>query len=480
MSEKELANALLCGRPYFGPAMRALQGSPARHRYLGALVKIAAKSRRWGSIRILEIGSWAGASAVTWARALQNLKRKGRVTCVDSWQPYFQESIDFEAHYKEMNEAARSGKVLKLFLHNIKAANVSHLVNYIVGNARSALPVLPGGKFDVVYIDGSHVYENVRADIQDAKRLVRDRGIICGDDLELHKHELDPMEHQCAVASRKDYVYSEAAHRSYHPGVTEAVAAEFGAVSGWDGVWAMEKVSSDWVKVEISFNETQVPQHIADAVPTVEMAEVGQTRDFRLLIADGKYTAVAKSLGLVGLFEERLGERELPSVLLTDTSFEGVRKRAVEIEEERQPLNERVGETREFNLVRSRGRFLAVAKSMGPTELLVERLGERNLPPIIFIRDSLEEVRERVLALEQETTLPAVQLIDEIAEYNVVKAGDRFIAVAKNLGPIDLFREHFGERELPPLILIATDLAELRSRVLNAVSNLPLETGSGS
>jgi predicted O-methyltransferase YrrM len=480
MSEKELVNALLCGRPYFGPAMRALQGPPVRHQYLDALVKLATQSRSRGSIRILEIGSWAGASAITWAKALQKLERKGQVTCIDSWEPYFQESIDFETHYREMNEAAQSGKVLKLFLHNIKATNVSHMVDYIVGNAHDVLPTLRSGKFDIVYIDGSHVYENVRADIQDAKRLIRTGGLICGDDLELQKHQLDPNEQQSAVMSRKDYVYSVTVRQSYHPGVTEAVSAEFGAVSSWDGVWAMEKAGLGWTKVELTVDGIQLPQHIADALAAVEAVEVGQTRDFRLIARNGKYVAVAKSLGVAELFEERLGERELPPLLLTDRSLDEVRNRAVEIEEERQPLSERVGETREFNIVRSRGRFVAAAKSIGPTELLVERLGERDLPPVIFVRDTFEAVREEAFALEQETTLPCVQLVEEIGDYNLVKAEDRFIAVAKKLGPIDLFREHFGEREVPPLILLGTDLAVLRSRILNAVANSHPETGSSS
>lgn len=476
MFEKELINALLDGQPYFGPAMRALQGPPVRHRYLGAIVEFVANSRRRGRIRILEVGSWAGASAVTWAKALQGLKRKGHVTCVDLWEPYFNENIDFEEHYRGMTEAAQGRKIFRLFLHNIKATNVCNMVEYIVGSGRVVLPKLPNAKYDIVYIDGSHEYESVRADIQDAKRIVRNHGIICGDDLELQKHELDSAEHEAALQSAKDYVYSEAARGSYHPGVTEAVAREFEAVSVWDGVWAVEKVDQEWAKIEIDANKTHVPEHIAKAVSAAQITEVGQTRDFKLMVIGGRYAAVAKSVGTVGLFEERLGERELPPLLLTAASFEEVQRKAIKIEEKIQPPIELVGETPEFNLVRSKGRFLAAAKSMGPTALLVERLGQRDLPPLVFVGDSCDEVSEKAKSIEK---LPRhVQLIEELGNYNIVKAGDVFVAIAKMLGPVGLFVERLGERDLPPYILLGTDLSTMRQRASEASVVLNIEANN--
>ena len=89
MSFQRLAHALLHGRPYFGQALRALQGNPARHRYFEPTVR-RRSALRDGPIRILEIGSWAGASAVTWACALRAVGRTGGVTCIDVWRSYFE------------------------------------------------------------------------------------------------------------------------------------------------------------------------------------------------------------------------------------------------------------------------------------------------------------------------------------------------------------------------------------------------------
>ena len=77
-------------RPYFGPIMWASQGLPLRHVAMQELVRL--ESSRVGTRRfdILEVGSWAGGSAITWSEALaRQHRRHGRVICVDPWKPYF-------------------------------------------------------------------------------------------------------------------------------------------------------------------------------------------------------------------------------------------------------------------------------------------------------------------------------------------------------------------------------------------------------
>jgi len=415
MSEKQLIEALLTGRPYFGPVMRAMQGPPVRHKYLCAIAQAVAQKKRWGRLQILEIGSWAGGSAVTWVKSMQTIGRKSLVTCIDRWQPYFHETVDIEPHYREMNDAATGDKILKLFLHNIRAARVSANIKYIVGDACDILPTLSSAKFDIVYIDGAHDYQNVRADIREAKRLIRNGGIICGDDLELQRNDVDEMAHRSAVDLKKDYVYSCRADAYYHPGVTEAVAVEFREVSNWEGVWATRKLGSQWTRVELDAATQGIPEHIKRAAATLNDSNVEQT------------------------------------VL--------------------------VGATDRFNLLKGGGQFLAVAKRLGPTQLFNERLGDRELTPLLFLGESLEEVRQKALAFEKETAIPNVELVEEIGQYNIVKAGDRFIAVAKEVGPLDLFRERVGERELSPLLLTAADPGALRQKIDQLIPKTPQDSG---
>ena len=111
----------------------------------------------------------------------------GRVTCVDLWQPYFDLRVEQESHYREMSEAAKKNKIFNLFLHNIRAANVSDMIDYLNGDTREVLPELRAVNSTLFISMDSHVYERRSRDIQEAKRLIRDGGIICGDDLELQR-----------------------------------------------------------------------------------------------------------------------------------------------------------------------------------------------------------------------------------------------------------------------------------------------------
>jgi putative sugar O-methyltransferase len=176
--------------------------------------------------------------------------------------------------------------------------------------------------------------------------------------------------------------------------------------------------------------------------------------------------AVAKAIGKVNLFDERLGERELSPVLFTGKSLEDARKKAL-AEESRnaQPDCELVDDTVEYNLIKVKERFLALAKGLGTSRPMVERLGERELAPLLFSGETLEEVRRKALAFEKETTAPIVELVEEVGRYNIIKAGQSFIAVAKELGPVNLLRERLGERDLPPILFVARSIEEARAMV---------------
>src|SRR5438067_800647 len=119
MSYRQLAEALLEGRVYFGPALRSLQGPPSRQKYILPVVKAVAEGT---AVEILEVGSWAGGSAISWASALRKLRLLGQVTCVDPWLPYFDVKKDRANHYRGMNQAAANGKIRKLFDHNVAAS----------------------------------------------------------------------------------------------------------------------------------------------------------------------------------------------------------------------------------------------------------------------------------------------------------------------------------------------------------------------
>ena len=88
--------------------------------------------------------------------------------------------------------------------------------------------------FDLVFIDGSHYYRDVRRDIELALRILKPGGIICGDDLEIL-----PSVGLAAVAKQyldHDFV-SDKDGFWFHPGVALAVYELLGTVEMKAGTW---------------------------------------------------------------------------------------------------------------------------------------------------------------------------------------------------------------------------------------------------
>src|SRR4029077_7621850 len=107
----------------------------------------------------------------------------------------------------------------------------------------------------------------------------------------------------------------------------------------------------------------------------------------------------------------------------------------------------------------------AIAKTMGPVDLFRERLGKRELPGLIFASDTLEAAIEKAKITGHEQC--AVRLEGDLDGYNIIGMQSGYLAVAQSLGPINLFQETIGERELAPALLKARTYVEIRQRIMN-------------
>src|SRR6185295_18515367 len=104
-------------------------------------------------IRILEIGSYMGASALTWARAVDVLLgTTGHLLCVDPWtNTYMDTAMRQRAHplEKELVEfLGPSDMAYRAFLRNVATAPASIAVEHRRGLSGAVLPSLPDASFD--------------------------------------------------------------------------------------------------------------------------------------------------------------------------------------------------------------------------------------------------------------------------------------------------------------------------------------------
>lgn len=227
--------------PYFDGATCGVQGDVGRYDVISGI--LGTLSHR-GHLDVLEIGSWIGRSALTWAKSLETYRCTGSITCVDPWRSYIG-IADFMkgSVYSSMNYMLTSGLAYALFLHNTKFIDHRIEFSHHVGTLTEAKPKL--SQYDIIYIDASHYYKDVMSDLRESHSLLREGGIICGDDLERQLHEVD--EAWVRENQRTDFATDPTSGFLLHPGVTAAVADTFGGVWSRNAVWAMRKVGDAYV-----------------------------------------------------------------------------------------------------------------------------------------------------------------------------------------------------------------------------------------
>lgn len=113
------------------------------------------------SHRIVEIGSYMGRSTKVLAGYTP-----GVVVSVDLWR----DPSSKGTFHLNLAEEIKSGKLTQI---TGASGDVSEKV-------RAALP---NGKADMIFVDGSHQYEDVKKDIELYRELVAPYGLLCGHDL---------------------------------------------------------------------------------------------------------------------------------------------------------------------------------------------------------------------------------------------------------------------------------------------------------
>ena len=230
-------------RPYFGLLYNSVQICSERYQPMHKLIKheIASKCNIHTKFKILEIGSWAGQSAILWASVCKE-NNTGIVFVIDTW-------MASENAPKAMKRATKDNKIFNLFLHNVAASGMQDYIVPIRGTSDAVAEILKPETFDFVYIDGDHSYTQFSQDLNNYMKVVKVNGIICGDDLELFPHEVD-IQHAKQHCD-EDFILDKKSQKYFHPGVALGIHEVFENVSMKNGFWAMRKLQDGWETVEI-------------------------------------------------------------------------------------------------------------------------------------------------------------------------------------------------------------------------------------
>jgi hypothetical protein len=135
--------------------------------------------------RLVEVGSLFGGSAVHIGKLLLAHDIDAELTCVDTFLGSRETYFEHRESRARMLQAGRY-HFFDEFLGNVERAGLERIVNPFVQTSTNAARIFAelGAKFDFIYLDASHEYTDVLADLRLWYPLLAAGGVLVGDDFE--------------------------------------------------------------------------------------------------------------------------------------------------------------------------------------------------------------------------------------------------------------------------------------------------------
>lgn len=209
-------------------------------------------------VRVLEIGSWVGTSAIAWGKILERLGiTKYLIYCCDVW--YHHKVVPLGTGHTTIGNWPDSFNH-ELFRFNIQKSIGLHHVVEVIGDSTVTLNGLRDGPFDLVYVDGYHGYDVASMDMLSAIRLCRNGGIICGDDYDctsemIERLPIDRLNDDGQILDGWDW--------GLHAGLSKAVDDILGVPLPFGTFWAFTK-EDKLTPLDVATLPRRVPAFIPD------------------------------------------------------------------------------------------------------------------------------------------------------------------------------------------------------------------------
>ena len=127
----------------------------------------------------VEVGAFLGKSTSFMAVEIAKSKKDIRFDVVDTWQG----SIEHQTGALHARSEVSDGTLYAQFRRNMKP--VAHLLNPIQASSLEAAQRYKDGSLDFVFLDASHTYEDVKADIHAWRPKIKKGGYLGGHDFQI-------------------------------------------------------------------------------------------------------------------------------------------------------------------------------------------------------------------------------------------------------------------------------------------------------
>lgn len=175
MKLKSIAELTATGRDLL-PAEIDLQGWNSDHPIFDKLVEQTQPKT------VIEVGSWKGRSLAHFAKATEGLK--STLYALDTWQGGIDHVMSDKPQDDRKCDQFGSPRLYHQFLRNFTENPAADRIFPVQNTSLNGLRLLRklDVKAELIYVDGSHEYEDVYADLCACLPLLATGGIIFGDD----------------------------------------------------------------------------------------------------------------------------------------------------------------------------------------------------------------------------------------------------------------------------------------------------------
>jgi len=132
---------------------------------------------------IVEVGVWKGASSLAMAKHIKSKMYVSQLIAVDTWLGGW-DHWQSDQWFEHLDMVDGRSSLFSKFMNNVLCSNVEDIIVPLPLDSTNAAHVLQhfGVMADLIHIDGGHDYEAVKNDIQQWWPLLRDGGVLVGDD----------------------------------------------------------------------------------------------------------------------------------------------------------------------------------------------------------------------------------------------------------------------------------------------------------
>lgn len=132
---------------------------------------------------IIEVGTWKGQSAINMGKLIKLYNLDCKIICIDTWLGSL-EFIDDTSQERNLHKRNGYPTIYYQFLSNVVHNDLQDVIIPLPIDSRNAFRYLQKIKIkaDLIYIDGSHEYNDIYDDVNNYYKLLTDKGVIFGDD----------------------------------------------------------------------------------------------------------------------------------------------------------------------------------------------------------------------------------------------------------------------------------------------------------